>query len=397
MEYTTSDALSDAQLASDNLHDSTSVWSNGIDHMDIMKASLRSKLSGYVHHVRYLDAVESILNCEVDKVNRWAQLNGSSDLRDSTPAVGELPLETMLLQGDDVDVGVGVGTGDTGFPQTVNLSRLLEEPVQSRLGGVRSASEGVTAKQLKKDVERDTIVANGVKVVGANVGVDGLLGQLERDVDALLAECRLPVASAELRRFLLTEGLKLVTRSNSGVVAFQLLQALSSDAETVLLPVSEKQYPLRVDCRVGGFEALGPRWGLVVQVETAYLFRIIFTPPLTLPRAPSSDPASTTSPATPSTGSTYPDSTESAGETENTPPEETGDVAAPNINPAPIARHVLLTYSAAVCVEVDAHQKLLDLEPVPQGATAGSGDRSKSMYQNIHFCDECVKMECIEY
>jgi hypothetical protein len=405
MEYTSSDALSDAQLASENLFDSINVWSNAIDNLSIMKAPLQSKLSGYIHQVRYLEAAASVLGAEVEKIDQQAILGAGPDdessLEDSFG--DDMTLETMLLS-DDV--------GGGGFPRTVNLTRLREQELAGgsagRLSGIRSMSEGVMLKQLQKDVERDTVEANGVKVVGANVGLQGLQDQLSHDAEALLVECRLPPASIELRTLLHTTALQHVTRSNSGVVAFQLLQALTADPDTVLLPVSEKQYPLRLATRVGGFRAPDmeggndggrrrprwrSRWGLVMEAETGYLFRVLVTPqpPLPPPARSVSDEARGDNDETIRGGDCI--SEEGGAETEEKSADsrEGGDLD-------PETHHVLLTYSTAICAEADPRQRLLELEPgaEEQGHSVRAGER-KSRYRNVHFCDEYVKLERVLY
>lgn len=460
MEYSASDAITDALFASDCLYDSSSAWSNGVDHMTILKHPLQRKLSGYIHHLRYLDAVENILDTEVQKVNRQQMktqdvMTKSKSNRDESNRT-DVSLESMLLQkSKDKGADDKLNLNEHAcFPQTVNLSQLSKDPTQSRLlSGITCMSEGVNDKQLKKDVERDTLVVNGVKMVGANIGIEGLYAQMERDTTALLAECNLPSTTTLLQRFVHTCGLQHVTRSNSGVVAFQILQALSQDVTTILLPVSEKQYPLRIDCRIGGYESRDRgtysysdsdsdsghtdgggngadgnnssssdgsghghhrlRWGLIVHVDTSYLFRVIVTPPTPPPPLPiaADVPLSVESLHAFSTATETGDdddddrdmgeenvgSNSGAGETV----AKCTVQAVPNSHVIestsdPVIYHVLLTYSTQICVEIDPRQKLIDLEPAAvDGSDIDPSHEDK--YRNVHFCDEFVKMECIDY
>lgn len=73
-----------------------------------------------------------------------------------------------------------------------------------------------TLKQLRKDLERDRLLVNSIRVLGATLGLSGIM-QLVGDVcNKILLECGLPRLSDEMRDHVVLAVLGKAARSHSG-------------------------------------------------------------------------------------------------------------------------------------------------------------------------------------
>lgn len=73
-----------------------------------------------------------------------------------------------------------------------------------------------TLKQLRKDLERDRLLVNSIRVVGATLGLSGIM-QLVGDVcNKILLECGLPRLSEGMRDHVVLAVLGKAARSHSG-------------------------------------------------------------------------------------------------------------------------------------------------------------------------------------
>ena len=98
---------------------------------------------------------------------------------------------------------------------------------------IPSSSEGeqmvISSKQLQKDVERDSLIINGVKLAGS-VGLDEVLSEMSRTIDAVFSTCQLPPLPAELKTEFSLVSLRKAARTNSGGQSFQALQVVLKHA-----------------------------------------------------------------------------------------------------------------------------------------------------------------------
>ena len=192
MIFTLDDALSDAQCTTNNFHDKYNCWSNSIDNQHNINEKVQSKLSNYIHDLRYIHQLHSILDVEISKVNSFlgkkcqiSQNSGSSsgsssnisnindDERNNncnshhsmtmtnqsleylvSNSIKMLPLRINIQ--DILSISHTNNTNNTNSNNTsTNTNTMSTLPVSS-----------VSRKQLGKDIQRDTIVVNSVKHIG---------------------------------------------------------------------------------------------------------------------------------------------------------------------------------------------------------------------------------------
>ena len=84
----------------------------------------------------------------------------------------------------------------------------------------------ISMKQLTRDLERDRVVVNGRRLVGAANGLDGLVAAVGDCIDWNMAHCGLPPLSSALRRKVSLSVLRMACRTNSGGLCFHALRAL---------------------------------------------------------------------------------------------------------------------------------------------------------------------------
>ena len=94
---------------------------------------------------------------------------------------------------------------------------------------IPSSHEGeklsLTMKQLQRDIERDVIVVNGIKILGS-IGIEEVINEICKAVDIAFSSCQLKEALGELKREFAIACLKKAARTNSGGNSFQALQVL---------------------------------------------------------------------------------------------------------------------------------------------------------------------------
>lgn len=84
----------------------------------------------------------------------------------------------------------------------------------------------IPIKQLKKDLERDKIIINGNRLIGAAVELDGIIQVIEEILDRNLINCQLPLLPFDVKNEIILHTLRLSTRTYSGGIAFQALRHL---------------------------------------------------------------------------------------------------------------------------------------------------------------------------
>ena len=97
-------------------------------------------------------------------------------------------------------------------PFEINISNLCE---------FENDYLSIPIKQLKKDLERDRIIINGHRLVGATVEFDGIIQVVEEIIDRNLINCQLPLLSSQIKREIVLNTLRLATRTYSGGIAFK--------------------------------------------------------------------------------------------------------------------------------------------------------------------------------
>mmetsp|Transcript_19089 Transcript_19089/g.32252 ORF Transcript_19089/g.32252 Transcript_19089/m.32252 type:complete len:488 (-) Transcript_19089:153-1616(-) len=170
-------------------------------------------------------------------------------------------------------------------------------------------------KQLKKDIERDRILVNGTRLIGAELGLSAILQGVGSVCDQVLAEAGLPVLHTNVRDHYVLSILSKASRSNAGGLSFQAAQSITDTSKAMLIPQSAIAPPIVVSIWLGQFPAtaaagsvvdkltrsstiaststststsdcvdktnLASRWGLVSRVSCQSIFKIhLFDAPI---------------------------------------------------------------------------------------------------------------------
>jgi len=80
-------------------------------------------------------------------------------------------------------------------------------------------------KQLQRDIERDVIVVNGIKILGS-LGIEEVINEIIKAIDIAFSSCQLKLPPADFKREFAIACLKKAARTNSGGNSFQALQVL---------------------------------------------------------------------------------------------------------------------------------------------------------------------------
>ena len=133
-----------------------------------------------------------------------------------------------------------------------------------------------TIKQLQKDVERDVLILNGIKLLG-NIGLQEIVEDFCATIDEALASCSLNrfCLSEELKREFALTCLRKASRTNSGGQSFQALQSLVNLSDITIIPHSSLASPLRIRISCGNIKSTGSKVGLVGLVQTTTIFELL--------------------------------------------------------------------------------------------------------------------------
>ena len=84
----------------------------------------------------------------------------------------------------------------------------------------------MSQKQLQRDIERDSLIINGVKI-GGSIGLDEVIAEIGRAIDTVFSSSQLPPLPADIKNEFSLASLRKAARTNSGGQSFQALQVLS--------------------------------------------------------------------------------------------------------------------------------------------------------------------------
>lgn len=243
--YTEQDAEFDSQLVFREIEDldPATCMGNALlgKHGTEQDSQIRRTIEAHLKNVRFSRfAREAILseyhNCEV---NAASTTNTNTDQQQP-----------------------GEGSGNQEAQQEAYRTRLSEcnriaalwipnvEQMISDAGSVRVES---SMKQMKKDIERDRLLVNGIRIVGAELGLDIVLQRICDVCDRVHTECGVPTLGNEVKEFAVLSLLSKASRSHSGGVAFQAVQALIDPSIAMIIPQSAVTPPLKVNIHLGAF------------------------------------------------------------------------------------------------------------------------------------------------
>ena len=196
---------------------------------------LYEKVSEHAKRLRFLKFAREALSTE--RHNQYCYIENFQDavLTGSLPAAALVPTEDRI------------------HPPALVLNVRDIKGAEGMISDTSNSSLQAVMKQLKKDIERDRLLINGQRIVGAEAGLTDALAFLGQVCDNTLSECGLPALSSAVRTKFALSVLSKASRSQSGGIAFQAAQGLIDATKTILVPQSAVTPPLSIIIRVGSF------------------------------------------------------------------------------------------------------------------------------------------------
>ena len=96
----------------------------------------------------------------------------------------------------------------------------------SSLSNASTPFSNISLKQLRKDFERDKVIINGNRIVGAASTFEGVLCEIEEILDRNALNCMMPLLPSSVKRNVALQTLALASRTNSSGMAFEALRDL---------------------------------------------------------------------------------------------------------------------------------------------------------------------------
>lgn len=160
----------------------------------------------------------------------------------------------------------------TPFPWIVPLSEIRTRHA------MENTSREARLRQLKKDVERDRFLLNSRRVIGAAVGLTGVLEEMSTTFDSLLREKALPLLPSHIVEELSFEILFKSSRTHSGALAFYALQNLIDCNSLMLLPQSSITPPIKIKVSLDSIPSSSRHkqgeWGIVAKITCEFIYAV---------------------------------------------------------------------------------------------------------------------------
>eukprot|EP01035_Chromulina_nebulosa_P025709 gene25709-33571_t len=240
---------------------------------------LLKAISSHLKNLRFLKFATETLGTELSNQNESLDMYFSAN--------NDIKMEAFCDDGHD-SLGksqLNNRNGDNLSPFTV---RLPSKVSVSKIEGIermlqRDESIEAKEKQLKKDVERDRILLNGVRISGSEAGIDAIYSRIGQICDTVLQECSLPTLGESLKADFTRIVLSKSSRTHSGGITFQAVQAIIDPLKSMLLPQSNITPPIRIKVFVGNFPENGKsfssevqksKWGLICSIVCESYFEV---------------------------------------------------------------------------------------------------------------------------
>eukprot|EP01036_Dinobryon_divergens_P040731 gene40731-53890_t len=265
----------DVRLILEDQDDMFDLWSEGL--------SCTSNIQGL--DARYLHDIELISHIR-NHFETSRLLQFSTNCLNSELCALSSPNRQQLVDNDlqfnKFDFPIPLGGFLLSLPKTFIVSEIFDT--------ANSSSKDSSIKQLQRDIERDKITINGIRITGADGGLDGVLQYLGSILNRLLRQCGLPELTASARDTLSYIILRKVSRTNSGGTTFQALQTLLDTTQTMIAPMSTMAKPLKIHISLDSFQdsnqfcltnnannkngRIQHEWGIRCHVEGSTVFRL---------------------------------------------------------------------------------------------------------------------------
>jgi hypothetical protein len=237
-------------------------------------------------------ATQSLKN-ELNNLSNYNELNNAINNNNNNNSL-------ITTNNNEIDGNVGGSWNfDTIDTVLLNLPRTILVSKIKGLNTIINVNESMEAKQkqLKKDIERERLIVNGIPLVGAELGLNKILENLYLICDDILVNCNLPILTSKIKKELCFLALMKASRTHSGGIAFQTLHSLIKDPNKVMLfPLSSITPPIKLYISIGSFSDFANHcienndkisnnesidnidynkaWGIKIKIKCESLFQI---------------------------------------------------------------------------------------------------------------------------
>jgi hypothetical protein len=262
-DYSVEDLEFDCDLLMSETEDINLNWMNVVftkrRNQTKEETALNNAVDSHAKTMRYLSFAKSVIEVEMDKLSiKEIETEDLPQVTNSQLTLSDIPLSFTVRDIQGIDAMIA-----------------KHETQESRM------------RQLKKDVERDVLLMNGVRVSGAEKGLDSVLRLISDICDQIMKECDLKLLGDETKNVLSETILSVASRTHSGGITFQALHSMIDSSESMLIPQSAAARPIRVQISVGSFPTVyynssllqvdsgsGQKWGVVCQVTCESVFQV---------------------------------------------------------------------------------------------------------------------------
>ena len=188
--------------------------SNNSSSVEVSKAC--RVVSEYNDQLKYLKFVTAALDCSTESISA-----SSASATNKATGQDSASCETTAADHSLLD--------QTEFLAKLPFSVTVADIVKNN-SVLRDICAGeITGKQLQKDIERDQLVIDGMRVVGSSEGLDYCLASVGKSIDNCLSSCFLPALGSDLRMKFARAILTTACRTNSGGVALHTLRSITGE------------------------------------------------------------------------------------------------------------------------------------------------------------------------
>jgi hypothetical protein len=163
----------------------------------------------------------------------------------------------------------------------VSFSRFLGAlPLTVSIIDTRSTNtaKDSSMKQIKKDIERDSLTVNNICFQGSAVGVDFVQSAIRDSISSLIQDAHLGVLPSSVLKSLCYTILQTSSRTNCGGAVFEALLQVLDTSTVQVVPIALKSTPATVDISFGQSFEVSDRnvqeWGLRVNINCSTVFAV---------------------------------------------------------------------------------------------------------------------------
>lgn len=265
MNYSYEDAKQDAIS---NMTDFNWLFDNWLNVRHFQNSIMRkpsavtNTLSEHIDNLQLLEFSNAIINSELSRLNSDYNKVEVIDTNKDNNKYNQSMFNTV----HDVY---------TSLPFSAKLHDVIDNDSHAKYD-----SNHISLKQLTRDIQRDRVIINGRRLVGANVGLEGVLLSLGDTIDYTFAHCLLPPLSSQLKDEICVNIMKSASRTNSGGLSFQMLTSLFNTDNILLVPHSSLAGSLLIKISIGNFnnnenDSNGANnWGFKCEIMVSTFFKL---------------------------------------------------------------------------------------------------------------------------